>query len=156
MASTSTSPGFVALMGPSGCGKSTLLHLLGGLDDATAGTVSVDGRQLTAMNGSERARVRRATIGVVVQADTLIPNFSVRDNVDLPGGLPGQDPVALARRRNAFLDGLGLSDRLHALPTALSGGQQQRAAIARALIDDPLVRLADEPAGIPSGGCQVS
>jgi ABC-type lipoprotein export system ATPase subunit len=138
---------YLALMGPSGCGKSTLLHLLGGLDDATHGTVTVDGHELTGLDESARAILRRATIGVVFQAYNLIPNLSVRDNVDLPGRLAKRDQHTIATRRDALLAQLGLGDRPDALPTELSGGQQQRAAIARALINDPAVLLADEPTG---------
>ncbi len=139
--------GYLALMGPSGCGKSTLLHLLGGLDDATHGSVVVDGHELTGLDESERAILRRATIGVVFQAYNLIPNLSIRDNVDLPGRLARRDQLAVSRRRDDLLAQLGLADRPDALPTELSGGQQQRAAIARALINDPAVLLADEPTG---------
>ena len=138
---------YLALMGPSGCGKSTLLHLLGGLDDATRGSVVVDGHELTGLGESERAILRRATIGVVFQAYNLIPNLSIRDNIDLPGRLAKRDHGAVSRRRDALLAQLGLADRSDALPTELSGGQQQRAAIARALINDPAVLLADEPTG---------
>lgn len=139
--------GYLALMGPSGCGKSTLLHLLGGLDDATRGTVTVDGHDLTGLDESERAILRRATIGVVFQAYNLIPNLSIRDNIDLPGRLAKRDQLTVARRRDTLLGQLGLGDRPDALPTELSGGQQQRAAIARALVNDPAVLLADEPTG---------
>lgn len=139
--------GYVALMGPSGCGKSTLLHLLGGLDDATSGSVVVDGHELTGLDESERAILRRATIGVVFQAYNLVPNLSIRDNIDLPGRLAKRDQEAVARRRDTLLVQLGLADRPDALPTELSGGQQQRAAIARALINEPVVLLADEPTG---------
>ncbi len=139
--------GYLALMGPSGCGKSTLLHLLGGLDDATDGSVVVDGHELTALDESQRAILRRTTIGVVFQAYNLIPNLSVRDNIDLPGRLANRSQPAVARRRDTLLARLGLADRPDALPTELSGGQQQRAAIARALINEPAVLLADEPTG---------
>ena len=138
---------YLALMGPSGCGKSTLLHLLGGLDDATGGTVVIDGHEITGLGESERAILRRATIGVVFQAYNLIPNLSIRDNIDLPGRLARREQRTIARRRDTLLAQLGLADRPDALPTELSGGQQQRAAIARALINDPAVLLADEPTG---------
>lgn len=138
---------YLALMGPSGCGKSTLLHLLGGLDDATSGSVVVDGHELTGLDESARAILRRATIGVVFQAYNLVPNLSIRDNIDLPGRLAKREQQAGARRRDTLLEQLGLADRADALPTELSGGQQQRAAIARALINDPVVLLADEPTG---------
>jgi putative ABC transport system ATP-binding protein len=139
--------GYLALMGPSGCGKSTLLHLLGGLDDATRGSVVVDGHELTDLDESARAILRRATIGVVFQAYNLIPNLTIRDNIDLPGRLAKRDQRVVANRRDTLLRQLGLADRSEALPTELSGGQQQRAAIARALINEPAVLLADEPTG---------
>jgi putative ABC transport system ATP-binding protein len=138
---------FLALMGPSGCGKSTLLHLLGGLDDATSGTVEVDGHVVTGLDESSRARLRRATIGVVFQAYNLVPNLTIRDNVELPGRLARRAPREVAARSADLLATLGLAGREEALPTQLSGGQQQRAAIARALVNDPVVLLADEPTG---------
>lgn len=138
---------FVALMGPSGCGKSTLLHLLGGLDRPTAGQVEVDGHQLDQLDESERAVVRRRSIGFVFQAYNLVPNLTVADNVDLPGLLAGRPADEVATRRDELLELLGIAHRADALPATLSGGQQQRAAIARAVVNSPTVLLGDEPTG---------
>jgi putative ABC transport system ATP-binding protein len=138
---------FAALMGPSGCGKSTLLHLLGGLDTPTDGAVRVDGHHLDGLSESERAVLRRRTIGFVFQAYNLVPNLTVADNVDLPGLLAGRSADEVASRRRELLADLGLADRADALPTRMSGGQQQRAAVARALVNRPTVLLADEPTG---------
>ncbi len=144
----SVEPGeFVAVMGPSGCGKSTLLHLLAGLDRPTEGEVLLDGRRLNDLNESQRAVLRRRTVGFVFQAYNLIPNLTVADNVDLPGLLAGRPAAEVARRRDELLAALGLADKAHAFPSQLSGGQQQRVAIARALINAPTVLLADEPTG---------
>ncbi len=144
----SVEPGeFVAVMGPSGCGKSTLLHLLAGLDRPTEGEVLLDGRRLNDLNESQRAVLRRRTVGFVFQAYNLIPNLTVADNVDLPGLLAGRPPAEVARRRDELLAALGLADKADAFPSQLSGGQQQRVAIARALINAPTVLLADEPTG---------
>ncbi len=144
----SVEPGeFVAVMGPSGCGKSTLLHLLAGLDRPTEGEVLLDGRRLNDLNESQRAVLRRRTVGFVFQAYNLIPNLTVADNVDLPGLLAGRPPAEVARKRDELLAALGLADKADAFPGQLSGGQQQRVAIARALINAPTVLLADEPTG---------
>ena len=144
----SVEPGeFVAVMGPSGCGKSTLLHLLAGLDRPTEGEVLLDGRRLNDLNESQRAVLRRRTVGFVFQAYHLTPNLTVADNVDLPGLLAGRPPAEVARRRDELLAALGLADKADAFPSQLSGGQQQRVAIARALINAPTVLLADEPTG---------
>ena len=144
----SVEPGeFVAVMGPSGCGKSTLLHLLAGLDRPTEGEVVLDGRRLNDLNESQRAILRRRTVGFVFQAYNLIPNLTVADNVDVPGLLAGRPPAEVARRRDELLAALGLADKADAFPGQLSGGQQQRVAIARALINAPTVLLADEPTG---------
>ncbi len=144
----SVEPGeFVAVMGPSGCGKSTLLHLLAGLDIPTEGEVLLDGHRLNDLNESQRAILRRRTVGFVFQAYNLIPNLTVADNVDLPGLLAGRPAAEVAHRRDELLAALGLADKADAFPSQLSGGQQQRVAIARALINTPTVLLADEPTG---------
>ncbi len=144
----SVEPGeFVAVMGPSGCGKSTLLQLLAGLDRPTEGEVLLDGHRLNDLNESQRAVLRRRTVGFVFQAYNLIPNLTVADNVDLPGLLAGRPPAEVARKRDELLAALGLADKADAFPGQLSGGQQQRVAIARALINAPTVLLADEPTG---------
>lgn len=136
----------VAVVGRSGAGKSTLLHLLGGLDDADAGTVEVAGRRLTGVPERERAAVRRATLGFVFQFFHLVPELDGEANVLLPARLPGADPAALDRGRE-LIQRLGLAEVAGLLPHQLSGGEQQRFALARALVADPPVVLADEPIG---------
>ena len=138
---------FVAVMGPSGCGKSTLLHLLAGLERPTEGEITVDGHHINGMNESQRAVLRRETIGFIFQAYNLIPNLTVADNVEMPSLLAGHNLKDAAQKRNALLDTLGIADKANAFPSQLSGGQQQRVAIARALINDPTLLLADEPTG---------
>lgn len=138
---------FTALMGPSGCGKSTLLQLLGGLDAPTGGEVHVDGHRIDELSESARAILRRRTIGFVFQAYNLVPNLTVSDNIDLPGLLAGRSPSEVTERRQELLTALGIVDRASSLPTKMSGGQQQRAAVARALVNNPTVLLADEPTG---------
>jgi putative ABC transport system ATP-binding protein len=138
---------FVAVMGPSGCGKSTLLHLLGGLDQPTAGEVVVEGQRMDTLSESARAVLRRVTIGFVFQAYNLIPNLTVADNVDLPGLLAGRPPLQVEQRRRELLEALGIPEKARALPSELSGGEQQRVAVARALVNRPTVLLADEPTG---------
>src|SRR5262249_14129251 len=137
----------VALLGRSGSGKSTLLHLLAGLDRCTSGSISVAGRDLTAMSANEFADYRRTTVGMVFQAYHLIPSRSALQNVEVPmilAGRPKRERRAAARRA---LEAVGLGHRLGHLPAELSGGEQQRVAIARALINNPELLLADEPTG---------
>lgn len=137
----------VAVMGPSGSGKSTLLNVAGGLDTPTAGTVSVDGADLSALSRPALDRIRRRTMGFVFQDLNLIPSLTAIENVSLPMELDG---VSLRKARAAARDALGkvgileLADRF---PEQMSGGQQQRAAIARALVGDRRLVLADEPTG---------
>ncbi len=139
---------FVVLLGRSGSGKSTLLNLIGGIDEPTAGDVTVDGRNITRMNDTERTLFRRKHIGFVFQAFNLIPTLSVRENVVLPLELGGAlSAKTLAERARQMIEQVGLTHRIDAFPDRLSGGEQQRVAIARALINDPLVVLADEPTG---------
>jgi ABC-type lipoprotein export system ATPase subunit len=137
----------LAVMGPSGCGKSTLLHLLGGLDRPSAGQVWIGGQRLDQMNERELARVRRDTVGFVFQAFHLMDELTAAENVELPALLAGRSPRVARRRAMALLDQTGLADRAGFLPSALSGGQRQRVAVARALVNDPLIVLADEPTG---------
>jgi putative ABC transport system ATP-binding protein len=137
----------VAVMGPSGCGKSTLLHLLGGLDRPSAGTLTLNGQDVTRLSETRWARLRRREIGFVFQFFNLIGNLSVADNIELPGLLAGLAPAEARTRRAALLDELGLADKAGALPAQLSGGQQQRVALARALLNRPTLLLADEPTG---------
>jgi putative ABC transport system ATP-binding protein len=137
----------VAIMGPSGCGKSTLLYLLGGLDRPTAGEIWLDGQDLSRLSERGLARLRRDAIGFVFQAFHLMDELTAVENVELPALLAGRSPRAARRRAEELLERVGLADRARFLPTALSGGQRQRVAVARALVADPLVVLADEPTG---------
>jgi ABC-type lipoprotein export system ATPase subunit len=135
----------VAIVGRSGSGKSTLLHLVGGLDRPDSGLIEVAGQRL---NGSERALTthRRERVGFVFQFFHLVPELTGAENVMLPARLPGAPPGA-RRRARALVDRLGLADVAGSRPHELSGGEQQRFAIARALVNDPPVLLADEPTG---------
>jgi len=137
----------LAIMGPSGCGKSTLLHLMGLLDVPSRGRLLLGGRDMTTASDRERSRYRNATIGFVFQTFHLIPELSVLDNVELP--LLYRRSTARERRRLALaaLDRVSLSSRVHHYPAQLSGGQQQRVAVARAIVGEPRMLLADEPTG---------
>jgi len=140
--------GFYCVMGHSGSGKSTLLHLLGGLDQPSAGSVQVGDYELNGMNQAELARFRRRHVGFVFQFFNLVENLTVRDNVALPAMLAGQVRKKEVRLRAAeLLARLGIGDQADKHPWELSGGQQQRVAIARALINAPTLLLADEPTG---------
>ena len=136
---------FVAIVGTSGSGKSTLLHMLGGLDRPTSGTVTVDGRELSALKDEELTIFRRRKIGFVFQNYNLVPVLNVYENIVLPiqldGKAPDRDYV------DQIIETLGLGNKLQNLPNNLSGGQQQRVAIARALAAKPAIILADEPTG---------
>jgi ABC-type lipoprotein export system ATPase subunit len=137
---------FVAVVGRSGSGKSTLLHLLGGLDRADAGTIEVAGSRLHELDERGLTAVRRRDVGFVFQAFHLLPELSGIENVLLPAQL-ARDGIEAAPRARELLRRLGLSDVARRLPTTLSGGEQQRLAIARALVNDPALVLADEPTG---------
>jgi putative ABC transport system ATP-binding protein len=144
---TITDGEWLAIQGPTGHGKTTLLQLLGGLDRPTAGTVLLGGKNLAAMTEAEIARVRATRIGFIFQTFNLIPTLPVAENVELA---LAPLPFDAAQRRTAVaraLDAVGLSDRARHLPAELSGGQQQRVGIARALVKEPAVLLADEPTG---------
>jgi putative ABC transport system ATP-binding protein len=138
---------FVAVMGPSGCGKSTLLHLLGGLDRATEGHVSIDGKALDSLSDDALAQIRRRKIGFIFQFFNLIPILNSVDNAALPLVLDGKPKAQAKQKATEWLQKVGLGARLHNRPDQLSAGQQQRVAIARALITDPMLVLADEPTG---------
>ncbi len=138
---------FLAVMGPSGCGKSTLLHLLGGLDQPTAGSVSIDGIAISALNDDEMTRLRRRKIGFIFQFYNLLPVLTCEENTALPVTLDGMRPAEAREKAIQWLTRFGLEDRLASRPDQLSGGQQQRVAVARALVADPLLILADEPTG---------
>jgi ABC-type lipoprotein export system ATPase subunit len=137
----------VAVMGPSGSGKSTLLHLLGGLDAADRGSIVVAGQRLEALSEEQRTLFRRRTVGFVFQSFNLVPTLTVEENVALPLLLDGTTLHAARPRVHACLEGVGLEIRGAHMPEQLSGGEAQRAAVARALIGDPPVVLADEPTG---------
>ena len=137
----------VALMGPSGCGKSTLLHLLGGLDAPDAGTVLAAGRDWQSLRGRSLAEARRRTCGFVFQNLALLAAATAYENVEVPLVLAGVRASERASRVEAMLELVGVADKAHHLPDQLSGGQQQRIGIARALILDPQLVLADEPTG---------
>jgi putative ABC transport system ATP-binding protein len=137
----------LAVMGPSGCGKSTLLHLLGGLDQPSAGEIRLAGQRLDQMGERALARLRRSAVGFVFQAFHLMDELTAAENVELPMLLDGRSPRAARRRAEDLLTQVGLTDRAAFLPAALSGGQRQRVAVARALANEPLIVLADEPTG---------
>ncbi|MDW8337756.1 MAG: ABC transporter ATP-binding protein [Thermoleophilia bacterium] len=134
-----------AVMGPSGSGKSTLMHILAGLDKPTSGTVTVAGRELTALGDEELTKLRREHVGFVFQFFNLLPMLTARENILLPLAIAGRKPDGewLAQ----LVADVGLADRLDHRPSELSGGQQQRVAIARALVTRPTVLFADEPTG---------
>ncbi len=138
---------FVAIMGPSGCGKSTLLNLLGGLDRPTSGLVMLDGVNLHDYKEEQLAKLRREKLGFVFQRHDLFPVLTARENIEFPMLL--DDQASRLRRDHAMslLELVGLSDKADHLPDELSGGQQQRVGVARALANDPLILLADEPTG---------
>lgn len=138
---------FVALVGPSGSGKSTFLHLLSAMDRPTEGTISVGDWDLGSLTRSEQARFRRSMIGIIFQQFHLVPTMTARENVALPLILAGVAPADRSGQAADALDVVGLGDRLDHRPSELSGGEQQRVAVARALVTDPPLLLADEPTG---------
>ena len=144
----SVNPGeFVAVMGPSGCGKSTLLHLLGGLDRPTEGHVTIDGSALDSVSDNALAQIRRRKIGFIFQFFNLIPILNAVDNAALPLILDGKPKAESKQKATEWLQRVGLGARLANRPDQLSAGQQQRVAVARALITNPMLVLADEPTG---------
>lgn len=147
-ASFSVSSGeMVALVGPSGSGKSTLLQCIGLLDTPTSGTIHVAGQAAHGLSEAARTRLRRDTIGFVYQAHHLLPEFSALENIILPQMIAGVTKTVAIKRAQLWLDNLGLSARASHRPARLSGGEQQRVAMARALVNQPKLLLADEPTG---------
>ena len=138
---------FLAVMGPSGSGKSTLLNILAGLERPTRGAVVVDGADLSAMDEAALATYRREKVGMIFQAFNLLPRYRVVENVALPLVFAGVPRERRLERARAVLDRLGMGPRADHRPSQLSGGEMQRTAIARALVTDPALLLADEPTG---------
>ncbi len=138
---------FSAIMGPSGSGKSTMLNLLGCLDRPTTGTYIINGQDVGSLNDDELSELRLRELGFIFQSFNLIPQLTVRENIELPLYYLGWDAAASAERARELADMVGLGDRLEHRPTELSGGEQQRVAVARSLSNDPSVLLADEPTG---------
>jgi putative ABC transport system ATP-binding protein len=136
---------FTAIMGPSGSGKSTLMHLLAGLDRPTAGSVDIDGLDITELNDKDLTLLRRRRIGFVFQFFNLLPTLSAEENVLLPLSIAGEKPDR--EWVDELIRTVGLTDRADHRPSQLSGGQQQRVAVARALVSRPAVLFADEPTG---------
>jgi putative ABC transport system ATP-binding protein len=138
---------FTVIMGPSGSGKSTLLYLIGGLDWPTAGTIHVDEQEIETLDENTLAVFRRNKVGFIFQSFNLIASMAAEENVSFPLRFSGIKPAERKQRSQEQLNLVGLSDRMTHKPTELSGGQQQRVAVARALINDPPLILADEPTG---------
>ena len=136
---------FTALVGPSGSGKTTLLQLIGCLDQPSTGKIFINGKDVSSLNRSQRADMRRGTIGFIFQFFALIPTLSAYENIEMPLLLIGIGAAERKERVNSLLQAVDLADRGHHRPDQLSGGQQQRVAIARALTTKPALILADEP-----------
>ena len=138
----------VAIVGPSGSGKSTALNIVGALDRADSGEVIVDGRDVEKLGEEELAAYRNTTVGFIFQLHHLLPQCTILENVLVPTlAAPKRDAAALKARAESLLDSVGLKHRLHHRPGELSGGERQRVAVARALINEPKLLLADEPTG---------
>lgn len=138
---------FVAIMGPSGSGKSTLLHLIGGLDQPSEGEVTLAGKSLSLLNDKQITLLRRHNIGFVFQFFNLLPTLTTEENITLPLIIDGKNPKQHQERLDNILEMVGLSARRRHKPDQLSGGEQQRVSLARALITEPAILLADEPTG---------
>ncbi len=138
---------FVSIVGPSGSGKSTVLNMVGALDRPTSGKIFIDGIDIFSLNDSEIATMRNGRIGFIFQSFNLINRTTVLKNVKLPGIIAGMSPDDVNFRAVKILEALGIADKRNQKPVNLSGGQQQRVAIARSLINNPTIILADEPTG---------
>jgi lipoprotein-releasing system ATP-binding protein len=137
----------VSIVGSSGAGKSTLLHILGTLDKPDKGLVSLNHQRIDQLSGNALAKFRNKNIGFIFQFHHLLPEFTALENVCIPGWIAGDKKKDTSARAEALLDTLGLSERLQNKPHQLSGGEQQRVAVARALINQPAIVMADEPTG---------
>jgi len=138
---------FVSIVGKSGAGKSTLLHIMGTLDQADEGALIINEEDISHLNAKKLANFRNQNIGFVFQFHHLLPEFTALENVCIPAFIQGQTEQKAEVRAKELLDYLGLAERLSHKPTQLSGGEQQRVAVARALMNDPAIVLADEPSG---------
>lgn len=137
----------VSIVGPSGAGKTTLLQIIGSLDTPDAGNVSIDNTDIFSLSSNKLARFRNANIGFIFQFHQLLPEFTLLENVAMPALIAGKSKAEAFERSRVLIDYLGLSERVSHKPSQLSGGERQRAAVARALVNDPKVILADEPSG---------
>lgn len=137
----------VCIVGPSGAGKSTLLHIIGTLDKADSGTVTINNQQISSLKDNELSDFRNQHLGFVFQFHHLLPEFTAIENVSIPAFIAKKNEAETKKRAKELLDFLGLKDRLNHRPNELSGGEQQRVSVARALMNQPLVILADEPTG---------
>ncbi|NGP88871.1 ABC transporter ATP-binding protein [Fodinibius halophilus] len=137
----------VTVSGVSGCGKSTLLHILGGLDEPDSGSVLWNGKSIYKMGQEELAQFRNTNLGFVFQFHHLLPEFTALENIMMPALIKGESPQQVEERAMSLLEEFGIPGRAEHRPTQLSGGEQQRVAMARALVNDPDLILADEPTG---------
>jgi putative ABC transport system ATP-binding protein len=138
---------YVSIAGPSGCGKSTLLSILGLLDSPTSGAYALGGDEVAGLSAQQRARIRNRQVGFIFQSFNLIGDLNVYENVELPLTYRGMPVAERKQRAQGALEKVGMSHRMKHYPAQLSGGQQQRVAVARALVGEPLILLADEPTG---------
>jgi putative ABC transport system ATP-binding protein len=138
---------FVSIAGPSGCGKSTLLSILGLLDSPSSGNYWLNGKSVENLTLSDRARIRNREVGFIFQSFNLIGDLNVYENVELPLTYRGMNSTERRQRVNEALERVGMAHRARHLPSQLSGGQQQRVAVARAIVGQPLILMADEPTG---------